>query len=391
VPSAFSAVIKKKDQSMSNENLFSLFPQKKIRPYDGMSVTAEVWEKAHATHTLGLQSHNLFFHGTGILAGLEVVASDPPDRLVYILPGVAVDALGRVIVLPEAVAYDIGNDMEGPLYLLISYRETLPPSGEGGPGSEPDYVLAQYLVAARPTLPEEPAVELARFVRGDRNSFLVDAADTLRPQPNEIDLRYRRSLRVTAPALIPAAVIYLGSGMDRSAGEGLANLAQSALPAGKYQLVVEDDLPLNPRVLGFAFLCLVGEGKIKLSASQVKGLKGYLEHGGSLLLECAGADAKNAFLELAGQLGIGLTPVERGHPLLQRPNLFAAPPEGFQSAGELLAGEGLVLSTFNYPRAWNGEDQGGVPSRAQIRSALEWGENLLDWVAERQASAVDGA
>src|SRR5512143_1940239 len=133
---------------MSNENLFSLFPQKKIRPYDGMSVTAEVWEKAHAAHTLGLQSHNLFFHGTGILAGLEVVASDPPDRLVYILPGVAVDSLGRVIVLPEAVAYDLGDDAEGPLYLLISYRETLPPTGEGGPGSEPDFVLSQYLVTA---------------------------------------------------------------------------------------------------------------------------------------------------------------------------------------------------------------------------------------------------
>ncbi len=376
---------------MTNENLFSLFPQKKIRPYDGMSVTAEVWEKAHAAHTQGLQSHNLFFHGAGILAGLEVVASDPPDCLVYILPGLAVDALGRVIVLPEAVAYDLGDDVEGPLYLLISYRETLPAAGEGGPGSEPDFVLSQYLVTARPALPEEPAVELARFTRSDRRAFLADSADALRPQPNEIDLRYRRSLRVTSPTLIPAAVVYLGDGKERAAGAGLANLAQAVIPAGRFQLVVEDGLLLDPGVLGYAFLCLVGEGKVRLSASQVKGLKGFLERGGSVLLECADADARSAFLELAGQLGIGLSTVGRGHPLLCRPNLFAAPPEGYQPAGELLAGEGLVLSTFNYPRAWMGEAQAGLPGRAQIRAALEWGENLLDWIAERQEGAAEGA
>ncbi len=373
---------------MSTENLFSLFPQKKVRPYDGMPVTARVWEKAHETHYLGLQSHNLFFHGTGILAGLEVLASDPPDRMVYILPGVAVDAAGRVIVLPEAVAYDLGNDVEGQLYLFLSYRETLPPSGEDGPGSEPDYVVSQYLVTSRSTLPEEPVVELARFVRSDRNAFLQDARRPRCPSPNEIDLRYRRALHVSSAALIPAAVVYLGSDPDRSSGEGLAHLAQAA--GGKFQLVVEDDLPLGPEVLRYALICLAGAGKPKLSGAQVKGLKGYLEHGGTLLLECGGAETRDAFLELCGQLGAGLSPVTRGHPLLEHPHLFAVPPAGFTAEGELLAGEGVVLSTFNYPRTWNGESQGSAPSRETIRSAMEWGENLLAWIAERQANSTNG-
>ena len=375
---------------MSTENLFSLFPQKKVRPYDGMPVTAKVWEKAHETHYQGLQSHNLFFHGTGILAGLEVLASDPPDRMVYILPGVAVDAAGRVIVLPEAVAYDLGDDVEGQLYLYLAYRETLPPSGEAGPGSEPDYILAQYLVTARPTLPEEPVVELARFARSDRSAFLLDAREPRCPKQNEIDLRYRRVLHVSAAALIPAAVVYLGNKPNRSAGEGLAYLAQAAGASGRFQLVVEDDLPLGPEVLRYAFICLVGEGKPKLSAAQVKGLKGYLEHGGTLLLECADADTHSVFLELCGQLGAGMSPVTRGHPLLTHPNLFAAPPAGFTAEGELLAGEGAVLSTFNYPRAWNGESQGGAPTRELIRSALEWGENLLAWITERQTNSTNG-
>lgn len=372
---------------MSLENLFHLFPQKKIRPYDGMSVTADVWEKAHETHTLGLQSHNLFFHGAGILTGLEVVSSDPPDRLVYILPGVAVDALGRVIVLPQAVAYDMGNDSEGQLYFLLSYRETMPSAGEGV-GSEPAYTQSQFVLTARPSLPQEPVVELARITRSDRNASVKDAVDTLRPQADEIDLRYRRTLALSSSLLIPAAVIASGSGKNRNAAEGLANLAQAVRPAGRFQLVVEDQLPLNQNVVNYAALFLFIDGDVKLSASQIKGLKSYLEKGGTLVIECANEKSRTSAMELAGKLEIGLTNVEKGHALLCQPNLFAVPPAGYQPSGELLAGDGVLVSTFNYPRVWAGEAANGLPDRAQIRAAMEWGENLLQWIADRQVNGT---
>ncbi len=69
---------------MSDENLASLFPNMRIKAYDGMPVTADVWEKAHTYHLQLQQAHNLFFHGAGILVGLEVVASDPADNIIFI-------------------------------------------------------------------------------------------------------------------------------------------------------------------------------------------------------------------------------------------------------------------------------------------------------------------
>ena len=104
---------------MNIEELLQRYPTKRIKPVDGMAVTSEVWEEAHEYHRQSQGCHALFSHGPGILAGLEVIASDPPDTSVYILPGIAIDPVGQTIVLPQPVAYDIGHEMEGLLYLAF--------------------------------------------------------------------------------------------------------------------------------------------------------------------------------------------------------------------------------------------------------------------------------
>ena len=43
-----------------------------------MAVTAQVWEEAHEYHRQQLRFHALLSHRPGILAGLEVIASQPP-------------------------------------------------------------------------------------------------------------------------------------------------------------------------------------------------------------------------------------------------------------------------------------------------------------------------
>ena len=90
------------------EEFLKDFQNARIKPIDGMAVTADVWEKSHDYHRAQQSMHNLFGHGAGIASGLEVLASDPPDNSIYILPGVAFDRAGQMIVLQEPVAYDLG-------------------------------------------------------------------------------------------------------------------------------------------------------------------------------------------------------------------------------------------------------------------------------------------
>ncbi len=372
-----------------SENLLTLFPQKRIRPFDGMSVTADVWEVAHEYHRQAQQSHNLFFHGAGILAGLEVVASDPPDRLVYILPGVVVDTIGRVIVLAEPVAYDLGTEGEGLMVLSISHREIIPPAGDDSQGSDPRFVQDEFAITARSSAPEATAIELARVRRESRAAPVQDARDTACPGVNEIDLRYRRILRVAAEQTMSAAVVYLGKAAEKIQGRGLARLSSEVGQGGRYRLVVDDDVQLDPGVLGYSFICLVGGEKAGLSAVQVKGLQGYLERGGTLLVE-TGEGNRQTFVDLAAQIGVTLAPLAGDHPLLTQPHLFSAPPSGYERDVEVLVGDGFVLSNANYGGLWNGKAKDHDPARGEIRAAMEWGENLLAYVAERRQRAQTG-
>jgi hypothetical protein len=372
---------------MSDENLLTLFPQKRIRPYDGMSITAEVWEQAHAYHNQVQQAHNRAFHGSGILSGLEVIASDPPDRLIYILPGSAIDAAGRVIVLPEAVAYDIGNDIEGALFLFISHRESLPPLDDTGKDTEPRYIESQFSITARSSQPAQAVVELARFTREGRSSFLKDALNPLRPQANEIDLRYRTHLEPSARELVSIGVVYLGSVAEKIQGGGLSRMAAELGHTHRFNLVVDDDRQLDPGILGYGLVYLAIEGSFKLSPTQVKGLQGYLEHGGSLLLDCLNSDAKKAGQNLATQLGASLAPVGKAHPLMLQPHLFNQSPAGYETEGELLEGGGLLLNTFNYGWAWAGKAKDHPLSRDETRCLVEWTANVLAYVLERQKAA----
>ena len=112
----------------NNNDILKEFPNKRIRAIDGMAVTSDVWENAHDYHRQSQRFHNLYAHGSGIVNGLSVVASDPPDTSVYILPGVAVDSAGHMIVITEPTAYDIGRQVDGPLHLVLTFGESRPRS-----------------------------------------------------------------------------------------------------------------------------------------------------------------------------------------------------------------------------------------------------------------------
>jgi hypothetical protein len=371
--------------TMSTEDLLQTFPAKMIKPVDGMAVTAEVWEEAHEYHRQRLRFHDLLQHGSGIVTGLEVIASDPPDTSVYILPGVAVDPTGQTIVLPQPVAYEIGREMEGLLYLLLSYGES-PPRAEGSrQGDGPMYVHAEFSISARKTLPATPWVELARVRRSSREDFFLDAQNPAQPGPNEIDLRFRRE--VGAAREVSVAVCYLGETTDKKHGRGASYLAHALNRLGHYRVSVDGDASLAPGIEANTLIYLIGRGNFELSQGQLNGLSNYVKRGrGTLFVESDDAEAEAALSHYLAAMDMEPGVLPPDHRLLIDPYLFAAPPPGFETQGklEVLVSDGVIFSTCNYGLLWQGEIRDGVPSREQIRSAVEWGGNIIAYARDRR-------
>jgi len=370
---------------MSNDNLLNNFPKKRIKPYDGMSVTADVWNQAHEYHQRVNQAHNLFFHGAGILIGLEVVASDPPDRMVFILPGVAVDSNGKVTVLSEPVAYDLGDEVEGPLYLTIIHKESSQGVKKNSDGSTLSYIQDEFLITARQSLPENPMVELARFTRENRKSPINDATDSKTPGINEIDLRYRRKIQMQSEQLLTAAVIYLGDLKNPVHGKGLMRVSEEFRRNNQINLVIDDHTQLDRGILGYSFLYLVGKGKFQLTKTQIKGLQGYINLGGFLFMESCDSIAEESFKNMMNEIELPVSaPIENPHSLLNSPNFFVTPPGGYEVEGKLILSAGGVLSTYNYGQLWAGEGKERIPTREEIRSASEIAENIIHYIIDEK-------
>lgn len=379
---------------MIQEDLLRKFPIRRIKPIDGMAVTAEVWEEAHEHHRLSQQFHTMLSHGAGVLSGLNVIASDPPDRSVYILPGIAVDSWGQPIVLSEPLAFDIGQSAEGLLYLLLNYTEGRPTSNARD-NSAPLYVHAQFGIEARPDLPAAPFVELARIRRRGRETPIFNAEDAEHPGPNQIDLRFRRKIGPVTPEAYSMAVVYLGGGSssDMRHGNGASFMARAFSRLGSEKLYVDYNALLAAGLENYLLIYLVGQGPFQLRPDETNAMYAYLQAGGVILMESnrrtvveGNPPSDSAFASLLSTLGVSLVDVQPGDKLLTTPYVFGAPPLGYETLGapRLLIGGGVIFSNFDYGAMWQGESREGAAPREEIRAALEFGANLVTYALERR-------
>ncbi len=384
---------------MFAQEVLRLHPQRRVKAYDGMAVTADTWDLAHDTHRRLLEIHTRFAHGPGIVYGLEVFAGDPPGAQIYVQPGFAVDALGRTIVMPDQRGYDL-RAVEGLIYLVLTYEESAPRPDGAYSEDAPRYVYSEYALQAVLVPPQTPYIELARF-RRQAGAAMRNAQDAEQPGLNEIDLRSRTEVGAHTPTLVRAAVVMLGSAPDHGHAAGVGNLARSLRTGGVEQRMVVDVLPgLDRTLLNYDLLFLVGLEAVRLSREQIDALTAFRGAGGVVFYESCRSQstgdpiADAAFLELMAALGIALQPLADGHPLLRAPHFFAVPAEGFETQGtaRLLAGDGVLFSTYDYGCIWNGRRRGRAAGRSEIRSALEFGQNLVAWVAQnRQVAQRDEA
>jgi len=373
-------------------------PGRRLEAMDGLAVTAEIWEEAHDFHRLRQRAHNWLAHGCGILAGLEVIASDPPDSTVYIRPGAAIDASGELIVLPQAVAYDFGQ-AQGDVYLLLTYAES---EAAPLPGSDSARLYAQigYQIEARPHPPAGPHIELARVRRQGRQSAILNAQTPAHPAPNEIDQRARRRVGVSTRKVAGIGLSFVGEqAINEQARAGYAlgldALARAASRAGDTDFWVDHDVPLNTPLNRYALVCVVGFGAFQMSPDDMKGLYDYLQAGGTVWLEGChrvgdGAAADAAWRDALASFGIQPADLQPGHALLVEPWLFGALPAGYDADGQgrLLARDGVIYSAADYGSVWQGWRQGRPAAREEIRAAQELGMNALAYALRRSQAAI---
>lgn len=371
------------DTVAPSRNILRDYPLRRVMPYDGMAVTAEVWEDALAHSRQLLQYHALLQHGYGIVAGLEVVASDPSDSTVYIRPGVAVSPTGALIVINEPVLYDV-RDNEGHLHLLLKYAESEPAydrSTNSGSGDRL-WVNSGFDLDVVTELPAGPCITLARIRRSSKTHPIFNAGNAIHPNDDEIDLRGRREIGPAVPVLAGIGVYHFGKQTCDDVALGLDALARSAKRAG-INVWVDDNIALGQPLNQYTMIYAAGHGEFQMTAEEMTALYQFVQNGGMLITESCRREPNPAagdgvFRDMFESMGMPLSEVRAGHSLLSEPHLFAAAPAGFDAdTPALMAGEGIVLSMADYAGAWQGLRKNGAADREFIRAAHEFGENLI--------------
>jgi hypothetical protein len=157
---------------------------------------------------------------------------------------------------------------------------------------------------------------------------------------------------------------------------GWEYLGRECARSSPYVLVVDTHVPLSNELLSYDLVYLSGKGTFKLDTDHTKTLRALLDGGRMLIAESLDAAAEKSFGAAFEKLGLTLSHLESTHPTLITPFLFNAPPAG-PLGNQVQVNGRMIFSTAGYSLAWGGASASGQACRADIRSAHEWGINLL--------------
>jgi hypothetical protein len=392
---------------MALEDLIK-FQFKRVNPFEGLVLDANTWKDEQEYHRNQQRLHTLAFHGSGIVEGLEVRASQPAALSLTISPGMAVSPEGNVIVVSQRQSYNLVSKDRGQVHLIIQYREI--PTAPVSEGEQPTRILEAYRIREVTHLPDEPYLELARIDLDASQKSITDAKAPSSPTVNEIDLRFRQSAKmageeqITLEHVAPREQVILGRVV---LGEGANELHESGLTKLAHEVSVQNEnlvtvaeCILDESISRCTLLYVVGKGRFTMNSKGQAALGAFLHAGGSIFAEgCAEGEpggseqAKEfglAFNHLAEQLGTKLAVVQRGHPLLDCRHVFVGPPPGAQLEGLLMAGGRILYSSYDYGCAWNGGYGNNPLPRDTIRSAFEMGVNILTRATMLKHQGVGG-
>ncbi|WP_017326240.1 hypothetical protein [Synechococcus sp. PCC 7336] len=178
-------------------------PFERLKIYDGLLVDAEGWQLAHSYHSRRQNLHYQALHRGGILHGLGVHPIAPPpntpseyrgDRWLQLQPGIAIDAAGNPVVVPQPEPYYLVSraQSERPLlvYLVISFFDPAAVA-ERFVG---DRLQEDFRLYEKSTPPNPDEIEVCRILLSPDPVVLANARDPFHPLANNIDFRFRPQL-----------------------------------------------------------------------------------------------------------------------------------------------------------------------------------------------------
>lgn len=352
----------------------------RVKGFEGMRVDATVWNQAHDFHLYQQMFHNLGFHGAGIASGLEVFAQNSPGRALVISPGMAVDQRGYLIILSKKEIYPLTTKRKGEVYLIVQFAE-VPVGGKIPSEGHPYRYKQAYRIQESQNPPGELDIELARVKINGEKEPITDAVNPSHPEANQIDLRFRSYAGGHIRGEISLGQIsWEGEGKALHT-DGLFHLVSHINSQTPYRAEFAGPTSLKSDLSGLDLLYFSGDRSLQLTAEEEKSLTKFLDGGGFLFGNGCPQVPKNefgfAFNDLATKLKRGLSQLKPDHPILRTHHPFSYPPQVSGEGRPMMIGDGLVYCDADYGCAWSGGGAKAGISREEIRSALEFGANVL--------------
>ncbi len=261
---------------------------------------------------------------------------------------------------------------------------------------------------APPPVTSKPAVDTTQLKRLEDKQGrlesqlkeLVAKQEHVLVELEKVKKQLGKGLATPAPSsdAITIGISYLGQVNQQRHQRGINFLVRGlSRHHPSRQIKIEDNVPLTHSLTRYTLVFLVGEQRFKHNNPQTnRNLYNYLRDGGTLFIESCRhqtgrgrVPADESFGSLIRALGIRqIRPIKAPHPLLEEPYLFGAPPSGFAnwSKAVVQVDGGVIWSMADYGCLWAGEQSGKPASREDIRAAIEWGSNIIEYALKRRKS-----
>lgn len=177
----------------------SRHPLQRLQVSDGLLVTAERWQVAHQYHRQRQNLHFQAFHQGGIVSGLGVCPTEAPaqvanayrdGRWLQVQPGVAIDAQGNPIVVPQPITYRIAAQPTTEAVLVYLVLKFVDPD-QLEPRTGTHVVQETFRLEEKNSPPVEGEIELCRLVLLPGDGPITRPHNGFAPAANELDWRYR--------------------------------------------------------------------------------------------------------------------------------------------------------------------------------------------------------
>lgn len=295
----------------------TIAPLRRLAVRNGLLLDAERWRVAHDYHRQRQNLHYQALHLPGIICGLEVSLTVPPEdviaryrdeRWLQINPGVAIDAHGNLVVVDQSVKVHLASTtVDDPRWVYLVVRHVDP---EGLQRSQPAEIIAETFRIDEKTQPPGPLdIEVCRVLLPPDKAPLAAAMDVFQPGVGELDLRYRQTPQLRPQATVHVA--YVASGLTmvdeqthhhlQALGEAARALYPSLRMAHEVAAIDLTQLPeradgrqpdgrLPPLLRQCDLLYVTHRQYLGLAAPAIAHLQAYLDQGGVLLVELPSRD-----------------------------------------------------------------------------------------------------